>query len=54
MMDGIPQAGGHGLVQRQGHDEKQAVEAVRVSDLGVLHAEAARFEIREHRLKDPS
>jgi hypothetical protein len=54
VVHGIPQAGGHRLVESQGHDEQQAIEAVGIADLGILHPEAARFEIREHRLKDPS
>ena len=53
-MNGVPLAGGHRDVEGQGHDQDQAVEAVGVAQLGVLDAEAARFEVREHRLDAPA
>jgi hypothetical protein len=53
-MNGIPLAGGHRDVEGQGHDQDQAVEAIGVAELGVLDAEAARFEVREHRLDAPA
>ncbi len=49
-MNGL--AGRHRDVE--GHDQDQAVEAVGVAELGVLNAEAARFEVREHRLDAPA
>ena len=52
-MNGIPQAGGHRPVERQGHDEEQAIEPVGVADLGIRHPKAARFEIREHGFDSP-
>src|SRR3954452_8467759 len=53
VVQGTPKAGGHRLVESQGHDEQQAIEAVGIADLGILHPEAARFEIREHRVSRP-
>ena len=53
-MNGVPLAGGHRHVEGQGHDQDQLVEAVGVAELGILDAEAARFEIREHRLDTPA
>jgi hypothetical protein len=50
-MNGVPLAGGHRDVESQGHDEDQAVG---VAELGVLDAEAARLEVREHRFDAPS
>src|ERR671913_2277291 len=47
-MNGL--AGRHRDVE--GHD--QAVEAVGVAEVGVLNAEAARFEVGEHRLDAPA
>src|SRR3954447_14102016 len=52
VMNGVPLAGGHRDIE--GHDQDQAVEAVGVAELGVLNAEAARFEVREHRLDAPA
>src|SRR4051812_12303612 len=52
MMSGVPLARGHRDVE--GHDEDQAVEAVGIAELSVLDAEAARFEVREHRLDAPA
>ena len=49
-MNGL--AGRHRDVE--GHDQDQAVEAVGVAELGVLNAEAARFEVGEHRLDAPA
>ena len=51
-MNGL--ACGHCHVEGQGHDEDQAVEAVGIAELSVLDAEAARFEVREHRLDAPA
>ena len=45
VMNGVPLAGGHRRVEGQGHDEDQAGEAVGVAELGILDAEAARFEV---------
>ena len=53
-MNGVPLAGGHRHIEGQGHDEDQAVEAVGVAELGILDAEAARLEVREHRLDAPA
>ena len=53
-MNGVPLAGGHRHVEGQGHDQDQLVEAVGVAELGILDAEAARFEVREHRLDAPA
>ena len=53
-MNGVPLASGHRDVEGQGHDQDQAVEAIGVAELGVLDAEAARFEVREHRLDAPA
>ena len=47
MMSGL--ARGHRDVE--GHDEDQAVG---IAELSVLDAEAARFEVREHRLDAPA
>src|SRR3954449_11238803 len=52
VMKRVPLAGGHRDVKR--HDQDQAVEAVGVAELGVLDAEAARLEVREHRLDTPA
>src|SRR3954451_10097372 len=54
VMNGVPLACGHRHVEGQGHDEDQAVEAVGVAELSILNAEAARFEVREHRLDAPA
>src|SRR3954468_15357544 len=54
VMNGVPLAGGHRDVEGQGHDQDQAVEAVGVAQLGVLDAEAAPLEVREHRLDAPT
>ena len=51
-MNGL--ACGHRHIEGEGHDEDQAVEAVSVAELGILDAEAARFEVREHRLNAPA
>ena len=53
-MNGVPLAGRHRDVESQGHDQDQAIEAVGVAELGVLNAEAARFEVGEHRLDAPA
>ena len=53
-MNGVPLASGHRHIEGEGHDEDQAVEAVSVAELGILDAEAARFEVREHRLDAPA
>jgi hypothetical protein len=53
-MNGVPLSRGHRHVEGQGHDEDQAIEAVGVAELGILNAEAARFEVREHRLDAPA
>src|SRR3954447_2351972 len=54
VMNGIPLAGGHRDVECEGHDEDQAVEAVGVAQVSILHPEAARLEVREHRLDAPA
>src|SRR3954468_6061240 len=54
VMNGVPLARGHRHVEGQGHDKDQAVEAVGVAELGILDAEAAGFEVREHRLDSPA
>jgi hypothetical protein len=54
VMNGVPLASGHRHVEGQGHDQDQLVEAVGVAEMGILDAEAARFEIREHRLDTPA
>ena len=53
-MASIPQSGGDGPMERQSHDEHQAAEALRVVDVGVLDAEAARFEVGEHGFNAPA
>jgi hypothetical protein len=53
-MNGVPLARGHRHVEGQGHDKDQLVEAVGVAELGILDAEAAGFEVREHRLDTPA
>src|SRR3954470_13636950 len=53
-MNGVPLSRRDRHVEGQGHDEDQAVEAVGVAELGLLDAEAARFEVREHRLDAPA
>ena len=53
-MNGVPLACGHRHIEGEGHDEDQAVEAVGIAELGILDAEAARFEVREHRLDAPA
>jgi len=50
MVDGIPLSGGDGEVERECHDQDQPGQPVWISDLAVFEAEAARFEVREHRL----
>jgi hypothetical protein len=54
MLSGIPDAGGHRLVQGKGHDQDQTVETVGVTDLSVLDPETAGFEVGEHRLDPPA
>src|SRR5688572_24469989 len=49
VVNGVPLAGGHRDVE--GHDKDQAVG---VAELGILDAEAARLEVREHRLDAPA
>jgi hypothetical protein len=51
---GIPPSGGDGKVERQSHDQQQAGEAFGMLDLGILDAETARLEVREHRLDGPA
>ena len=52
VMNGVPLACGYRFIEGEGHDEDQAVEAVSVAELGILDAQAARFEVLEHRLDD--
>src|SRR3712207_447493 len=52
VMNGVPLASGHRDIE--GPDQDQAVETVGVAELGVLDAEAARLEVREHRLDAPA
>jgi hypothetical protein len=53
VVDGIPLSGGDGEVERERHDQDQPGQPVWISDLAVFEAEAARFEVREHRLDAP-
>ena len=53
-MASVPQSGGDGPVKGQSHDEQQAAKAFRMVDVGVLDAEAARFEVGEHGFDAPA
>jgi len=54
MVDDIPLSGGHGEVERERHDQDEPGQPVWVPDLAVFEAEAARFEVGEHRLDAPA